>query len=117
MKKGYGGGIGMPGNMQNLMKQAQRMQRQMEEQQKEIEAKEFTGTSGGGAVTVTMDGKKVLTKVTIDPETLDPEDVETLEELIVLAVNDAGAKVTEASEAAYGGIAGGLGAGFGGFGL
>lgn len=109
--------MGMPGNMQNLMKQAQRMQRQMEEQQKEIEAKEFTGTAGGGAVTAVMDGKKTLTKITIDPETLDPEDVETLEELIMLAVNDASAKVNEASEAIYGGMAGGLGAGLGGFGL
>ena len=113
MKKGYGGGMGMPGNMQNLMKQAQRMQRQMEEQQKEIEAKEFIGTAGGGAVEVTMDGKKTLTKIKIDPETLDPEDVETLEELIMLAVNDAGSKVNEANEAIYGGMAGGLG----GFGL
>lgn len=117
MKKGFGGGMGMPGNMQNLMKQAQRMQRQIEEQQKEVEAKEFTGTAGGGAVEVVMDGKKTLTKISISPETLDPEDVETLEELIMLAVNDAGAKVSEANEAIYGGMAGGLGAGFGGFGL
>lgn len=115
MKKGYGNGMSMPGNMANLMKQAQRMQRQVEQQQKEMESREFEGTAGGGAVKVVMDGKKVLTKVTLDPETVDPEDVETLEELIVLAVNDAAARVDEASDAAYGSI-GSLG-GLGGLGL
>ena len=57
---GFPGGMGMPGNMNNLMKQAQRMQRQMEEGQKELEAKEFTAKSGGGAVEVTVSGKKEI---------------------------------------------------------
>ena len=57
-----GGGMGMPGNMNNLMKQAQRMQRQMEESQKELETKEFTAKAGGGAVEVTVTGKKEITK-------------------------------------------------------
>ena len=100
---------GMPGNMNNLMKQAQRMQRQMEEQQKELEEKEFKGTSGGGAVSVEMNGKKAVTKVTIDPETVDPDDVETLEELIMIAVNDAISKVDEANGAVMSRLTGGFG--------
>ena len=116
MKKGYGGGMAIPGNMANIMKQAQRLQRQAEEKQKEMEAMEFEGTAGGGAVKVVMTGKKLLTKVTLDPETIDPEDKETLEELILLAVNDASAKVDEKSDEAYGQMGGGM-PGLGGFGL
>lgn len=115
MKKSGFGGMGMPGNMQNLMKQAQRMQRQMEAQQKEMEAKSFTGTAGGGAVTVTMDGKKTVTAVKLNPEAVDPEDVETLEELILLAVNDACRQIDEANEAILGSMGGGMN--LGGFGL
>ena len=92
---GYPGGM-IPGNMNQLMKQAQRMQRQMEEQQKELSEKEFTGTAGGGAVKASVSGKKELTKLEIDPEVCDPEDVETLEELVVLAVNDALRQADEA---------------------
>ena len=69
-KGGFGGGI--PGNMNNLMKQAQRMQRQMEEKQKELENKEWEASAGGGAVTVTVSGKKELTAVTLSPEVVDP---------------------------------------------
>ena len=116
MKKGYGGGMAIPGNMANIMKQAQRLQRQAEEKQKEMETMEFEGTAGGGAVKVVMTGKKLLTKVTLDPETIDPEDKETLEELILLAVNDASAKVDEKSDEAYGQMGGGM-PGLGGFGL
>ncbi len=101
---------GMPGNMNNMLKQAQRMQRQMEEQQKALEEAEFTGTAGGGAVSITMNGKNVVKKVTIDPDACDPEDVETLEELVMLAFNDASAKIAGASEAAMGKLGGfGLG--------
>ena len=71
---------GMPGNMNNLMKQAQRMQRQMEEQQAALETKEFTATAGGGVVEVTVTGKREVTKVKIDPEAVDPDDVEMLED-------------------------------------
>ena len=113
MAKRGGFGGGMPGNMNNMLKQAQRMQRQMEEQQKALEEKEFTGTAGGGAVSITISGKSVVKKVTIDPDACDPGDVETLEELVMLAFNDAGAKLAEANEAAMGRL-GGLG-GFGGF--
>lgn len=86
-KGGFPGG--MPGNMNNLMKQAQRMQRQMEESQRELEAKEFTAKAGGGAVEVTVTGKKAVTKVTIAKEVVDPDDVEMLEDLIMAAVNEA----------------------------
>ena len=65
---GFPGGGGMPGNMNNLMKQAQKMQRQMEESQKELEEKEFTATAGGGAVEVTVTGKKEVTKVKLSEE-------------------------------------------------
>ena len=67
-KRGGFPGGGMPGNMNNLMKQAQRMQRQMEESQKEVEAKEFTAKAGGGAVEVTVTGKKEITKVKLSEE-------------------------------------------------
>ena len=100
---------GMPGNMTNIMKQAQRMQRQMEEGQKELETKEFTATAGGGAVEVTMTGKKVLTKVTLDQDAVDPDDIEMLEDLIMVAVNDAMKKVDDANSASMAKMTGGMG--------
>ena len=84
---GFPGGA-MPGNMNNLMKQAQRMQKQMEEQQKELEEKEFTAAAGGGAVEVTISGKKEVTKVKLQPEVVDPDDIEMLQDLIIAATND-----------------------------
>ena len=92
---------GMPGNMNNLMKQAQRMQRQMEEQQAALETKEFTATAGGGVVEVTVTGKREVTKVKIDPEAVDPDDVEMLEDLIVAATNEALRKCEEESQAEF----------------
>ena len=84
-KRGGFPGGGMPGNMANLMKQAQKMQRQMEEQQKELETKEFTAAAGGGAVEVTVTGKKEVTKVKLDPEAVDPDDVEIGTEIVIKA--------------------------------
>ena len=78
---GFPGGMGMPGNMNNLMKQAQKMQKQMEENQKALEEKEFTAAAGGGAVEVTVSGKKEVTKVKLAEEVVDPDDVEMLEDL------------------------------------
>ena len=75
----------MPGNMGNLMKQAQRMQRQMEEGQKELETKEFSAKSGGGAVEVVVSGKKEVLKVTLSEEAVDPDDSETVQDMIVAA--------------------------------
>ena len=102
---------GMPGNMNNLMKQAQRMQRQMEEAQKELEEKEVTATAGGGAVEITVSGKHQITKVKINPEVVDPDDIEMLEDLIVAATNEALRKVEEASQQSMSKITGGLGGG------
>ena len=76
---GFPGGMGMPGNMNNLMKQAQKMQRQMEEGQKELEAKEFSAKAGGGAVEVTVSGKKEVLKVQLSEEVVDPDDIEMLQ--------------------------------------
>nr|WP_027871798.1 YbaB/EbfC family nucleoid-associated protein [[Eubacterium] cellulosolvens] len=111
-----GGFQGMPGNMNNLMKQAQRMQRQMEEQQKELEEKEFTASAGGGVIEVTVSGKREVTKVKIDPEAVDPDDVEMLQDLIVAATNEALKQVEEAQAANMNKMTGGLGS-LGGFGL
>jgi len=86
---------GMPGNMQNVLRQAQRMQKQHEEKLKELEASEFEGSAGGGAVTVKMSGKKILTSVAISKEAIDPDDAETLQDMIIAAVNDAATKVSE----------------------
>lgn len=105
---GFSGGA-MPGNMANLMKQAQKMQRQMEEGQKELETKEFTAAAGGGAVEVTVSGKKELLKVKLSEEVVDPEDVEMLEDLIVAAANEALRKAEEASAELMGKMTGGLG--------
>ena len=107
---GFPGGA-MPGNMANLMKQAQKMQRQMEEQQKELEAKEFTATAGGGAVEVTVSGKREVTKVKLDEEAVDPDDVEMLEDLIVAALNEALEKVDAESSSAMSKLTGGMGGG------
>ena len=112
-KGGFPGG--MPGGMNNLMKQAQRMQRQWEEASRELEEKEFTATAGGGAVSVTVSGKKELIKVSLKEEVVDPEDIEMLEDLIVAAANEALKQVEEASEKSMSGITGGLGGLGGGF--
>ncbi len=108
---GYPGGA-MPGNMNNLMKQAQRMQRQMEESQKELEEKEITAAAGGGAVEVTINGKKEILKVKLSPEVVDPDDIEMLEDLIVAATNEAIRQIEELSQESMSKITGGLG-GFG----
>ena len=100
---------GMPGNMNNLMKQAQKMQKQMEENQKMLEESEFSATAGGGAVEVTVTGKKTVTKVKLDPDAVDPDDVEMLEDLIMVAVNEAMKKADEASAAAMSRMTGGMG--------
>ena len=104
---GYPGG--MPGNMNNLMKQAQRMQRQMEEAQQKLETMEATATAGGGAVEVTVSGKKEILKVKLAEEVVDPEDIEMLEDLIVAATNEALRKIDDASEASMSKLTGGLG--------
>ncbi len=108
---GFPGGA-MPGNMNNLMKQAQRMQRQMEEGQKELETKEFTAAAGGGAVEVTVSGKKEIVRVKLSEEVVDPDDIEMLQDLIVAATNEALRQAEEASAAMMGNLTGGFGGGF-----
>ena len=100
---GFPGGA-MPGNMNNLMKQAQRMQRQMEE-----ETKEFSASAGGGAVEVTINGKKEITSIKLAEEIVDPEDIETLQDAIVAAANEALRKADEANAELMGKMTGGLG--------
>jgi hypothetical protein len=103
---------GMPGNMNNLMKQAQKMQKQMEEAQKELAEQEITATAGGGAVSVTVSGKREITKVKLSEEVVDPDDIEMLEDLIMAAANEAFRQIDEASQKSMSQITGGLGGGF-----
>ncbi|WP_313342472.1 YbaB/EbfC family nucleoid-associated protein [Sedimentibacter sp.] len=100
MSKGRRMPMGMSGggNMNNMMKQVQKMQKQMEDMQKELEQKEVEATSGGGAVMVKVTGKKDLLQVKIDPEVVDKDDVEMLEDMIVAAVNEAFRKADEMME-------------------
>ena len=108
---GFPGGMGLPGNMNNLMKQAQKMQKQMEESQKELEEKEFTASAGGGAVEVKVNGRREVLQVNLAEEAVDPDDVEMLEDLIMVAVNDALRQVDESTAAAMSRFTGGLGGG------
>lgn len=89
MAKFRGGIPGGMGNMNNMLKQAQKMQEQMVKIQEEAEERTVEASSGGGAVTVTASGKKQITAIKISPEAVDPDDVETLEDLVMSAVNEA----------------------------
>ena len=115
MAKRGGFSGGMPGNMSNLMKQAQKMQRQMEETTKELEEKEYTATAGGGAVSVTVSGKKEVTAVKLSQEVVDPDDIEMLEDLLIAAVNEAFRQMEEENNSAMAKLTGGLGGLGGGF--
>jgi len=96
--------VKMPGNMQAIMKQAQRMQEQL---QQEIAAIRVDASTGGGMVTVKMDGQKHVLEVKIDPEAA--SDIEMLQDMVMAAVNEAAKKVDEESQAKMGGMLGGLG--------
>jgi len=92
MAKGFGGGrpMGMGGGVNmNMIKQAQKMQQDMMKMQEELQNKEYTAAAGGGVVSATVNGKHELKKLTIDPEAVDPDDVEMLQDMIVAAVNEA----------------------------
>lgn len=95
-------------NLQKMMKQAQQMQKKMEEAQAKIAEMEVEGQAGGGMVKVTLSGKGEAKKVTIDPKAVDPDDVEMLEDLIVVALNDGRSKVDAASGDAMGDAMGGM---------
>ena len=105
---GYPGGM-MPGNMNNLMKQAQKMQKQMEETQAELEAKEYEASSGGGVVKVKINGHKEITEITIAEEVVDPDDIEMLQDLIMAAVNEAIRTQDDDEREQLGKITGGMG--------
>lgn len=104
---------GMPGNMGNLMKQAQKMQRQMEEKTKEMEEKEWEASAGGGAVTVKVSGKKMISSIKLSEEVVDPDDIEMLEDLIMAAANEAYRKMDEETSEAMDDITGGITSSFG----
>ena len=102
---------GMPGNMNNLMKQAKSLHRQMEYMNKELDEKQYSASAGGGAVTVTVSGKKEVLSVKLSEEVVDPDDIEMLEDLIMAATNEAMRKIDEASQQSMSQITGALGGG------
>ncbi len=104
-------------NLQQLMKQAQKMQQQMAEAQAELAEAELTGTAGGGLVTVTIKGTGEVTAVRIDPKAVDPDDVETLEDLVLAAFHNATEAVRDLTEQKMGPLTAGLGGIGGGLGL
>lgn len=111
MAKGFNsrgmGGMG-GGNMNSMIRQAQKMQQDMLKAQEELEAKTYKAGAGGGVVTATVSGKKELVSVAIDPEAVDPEDVEMLQDLIVAAVNEALRKANEDAAGQMAKFTGGL---------
>ncbi|MBC1435222.1 YbaB/EbfC family nucleoid-associated protein [Listeria rocourtiae] len=90
------------GNMQGMMKQMQKMQKEMAKAQAELEERSFTGTAGGGMVTVEMTGKRIVTDVVVKEEVVDPEDIEMLQDLILAATNDALKQVEDTTASTMG---------------
>ena len=108
-KGGFRGGMPMGGGMNmNMMKQAQKMQQELLRMQQEMETKEFSATVGGGMVTATVNGKHEVTALTIDPEAVDPDDVEMLQDLVIAAVNEAMRTAEADSAASMSKLTGGL---------
>ena len=99
---------GGPGNMNQMIKQAQKMQEDMTNLQADLETREYTATSGGGMIEVTVDGKHLIKSIKINPDAIDPEDPEMLEDLITVAVNEAIENAIKTSEEEMGAITGGL---------
>ena len=112
MRAGKKPGSGGAGNMQKQIQQMQMMQRKMEEIQAELETREVEATAGGGAVSITASGKKEIVKVVIKPEVVDPDDVEMLQDLIMVAANEALRQVEEMTQNEMGKLTGGAGLGF-----
>jgi nucleoid-associated protein EbfC len=100
-------------NMQQIMKQAQKMQQQLVAAQEELAAKTVEGTAGGGLVTATLTGSGELTALVIDPKAIDPDDAETLQDLVVAAVRDAKRVADELAVQTMGPLAGGMGGSLG----
>lgn len=103
------GGFPGMGNMNNLMKQAKKMQDQMMKVQEELEEKTVEASAGGGVVKVTANGKKEIIEITIDPSVIDPEDVEMLQDLVMAAANEALRMAEEMMQGEMGKITGGMG--------
>lgn len=95
LPKGMGGG---PQNMNNMIRQAQKMQEDMATLQQELEEREYEVSAGGGVVTVKINGKREVLAINIEPEIVDPDDIETLSDILIAAVNEAIKKVDEVSE-------------------
>ena len=111
-KGGYRGGMPMGGmNQMQMMKQAQKMQQDLLKMQEEMETKEYEAAAGGGVVTAAVNGKHEVVRITIKPETVDPEDVEMLQDLVVAAVNEAMRKAETDSAASMSKLTGGMGLG------
>lgn len=106
LPKGVGGG---PQNMQAMIKQAQKMQEDMENLKAELDEREYDISAGGGAVAVKINGKKEILSIDIKPEIVDPDDVETLSDILVAAVNEAIKRVETTNEAEMQKITGNLG--------
>lgn len=106
LPQGMGGGA--PANMNQMIRQAQKMQEAMEKAQEELAAKEYTATAGGGVVSATVSGAKEVVKISIKPEVVDPEDVELLEDMIAGAVNEALRAAEAESQQVMGSITGGM---------
>ncbi len=106
LPKGYGGGGA--GNMQQLARQAQKMQEAMETATEELEAKEYSATSGGNAVKVVVTGKMEIKSIDIEPEVIDPDDSEMLSDLIIAAVNEALRAANQDKEDTMGALSGGI---------
>ena len=104
--------MGGMGNMQQLMKQAQRMQENMQKKQAELNAREFSAASGGGMVKVTVNGAREVLSVEIDPQCVDPDDVEMLQDLVLSAVNSALKEAATTVEQEMGRLTGGMNLGF-----
>ena len=104
---GYGGYGG--GNMQQLMRQAQKLQEQMAKTQQDLDEREYSAQAGGGMVTVVVSGKRELKSIAIKPECVDPEDVELLQDMILAAANEALRAGEQAREAEMGRLAPGMG--------
>lgn len=96
------------GNMNAMLKQAQKMQEDMAALQEDLENREYTATSGGGLVSVTVDGKHLIKSIKINPDAVDPDDSEMLEDLVTVAVNEAITNAIKTAETEMGAITGGL---------
>ena len=108
MAKNHFGGFGGGANMQQLMRQAQKLQEQMAKAQEELDEREYSAQAGGGMVSVTVSGKRELKHLEIKPECVDPEDVEMLEDMLLAAINEAMRKIDEDSEKELSAVTGGL---------